>query len=53
MWGVFTRCERMVVLVFGIFTHLLTPALWVLAVVEQRLALQRVFFVLRATGQKN
>ncbi|MBI2861990.1 MAG: CDP-alcohol phosphatidyltransferase family protein [Chloroflexi bacterium] len=43
--GLLGRAERLVVLVLGLLFHLLLPALWLLAVVTNFTALQRIFHV--------
>ncbi len=45
--GVFTRTERMIVLILGLLTNMLLPALWVLAVFNNFSALQRVVYTVR------
>ena len=45
--GVFTRMERTLVLSLGILAGLLTPTLWVLAVLNNLSAFERVAAVLR------
>jgi phosphatidylglycerophosphate synthase len=46
--GVFTRFERTLVLVLGVLFNVLSIALWVLAVVNNFSALQRIVFTVRA-----
>lgn len=45
--GLFQRTERIVVLIIGLVTGWITPALWVLALFTNFTALQRVFDVYR------
>ncbi len=45
--GVFTRFERMLILVIGLFSGYVTAALWVLAVLNNFSAAQRVVYVIR------
>ncbi len=47
--GMMERPERMICLIVGALFHLLEPALWVLAVLSNLTALQRIFFTWRAT----
>ncbi len=49
--GLFTRLERTLVLIVGILVNQLVPALWVVAVFNNLSALQRIFFILRASRQ--
>jgi phosphatidylglycerophosphate synthase len=46
--GIFTRCERLLVLAAGLFTSRVTEALWVLAVLNNFSAAQRLIYVLHA-----
>lgn len=45
--GLFTRFERMLILVAGLFAGELTPALWVLAVFNNFSAIQRIIHIVR------
>ncbi len=45
--GLVTRFERILILIFGLFTHQITVALWILAVLNNIAALQRIIYVLR------
>jgi len=47
--GLLTRAERMLVLAAGLILGLLTPALWVVAVLSNLTALQRILYVRRVT----
>ena len=47
--GFFQRTERIVVLIIGLVTGWMTPALWVLAIFTNLTAAQRVFDVYRKT----
>jgi CDP-diacylglycerol--glycerol-3-phosphate 3-phosphatidyltransferase len=47
--GLLTRAERMLVLAAGLIFGLLTPALWVVAVLSNVTALQRILYVRRVT----
>ncbi|MBP2145603.1 CDP-diacylglycerol--glycerol-3-phosphate 3-phosphatidyltransferase [Methanofollis sp. W23] len=47
--GLFTRLERMLVLIVGLLTGLLVPALWVLAVFTNLTAVQRMWHVRMVT----
>ncbi len=47
--GIFTRCERIFVLAVGLITGGVTPALWILAVLNNFSALQRFVYVVHAT----
>ena len=47
--GLLTRAERMVVLAAGLILGLLTPALWVVAILSNLTALQRILHVRRVT----
>ena len=47
--GLFTRFERIVVLLLGLFADRVTTALWVLAVFNNFSAFQRVIYVLNLT----
>ncbi len=49
--GVFTRFERTLVLVIGILAAQLTLALWVLAILNNFSALQRIVYAVRASRQ--
>lgn len=49
--GLFTRLERMLVLILGLLTGLLVPALWVLAVFTNLTAVQRMWHVRMATRE--
>jgi hypothetical protein len=46
---VLTRAERVLVLAAGLIFGLLTPALWVVAVLSNFTALQRIVYVRRVT----
>ena len=46
--GLFTRFERIIVLLFGLFVDRVTAALWVLAVFNNFSAFQRIIYVFRA-----
>lgn len=46
--GLFTRFERILILLLGLLTDLVTPALWVLAVFNNFSAFQRIIYVFRA-----
>jgi CDP-diacylglycerol---glycerol-3-phosphate 3-phosphatidyltransferase len=48
--GIFTRCERILVLVLGLFTGRVTAALWILAVLNNFSAAQRLVYVARAAN---
>jgi CDP-diacylglycerol---glycerol-3-phosphate 3-phosphatidyltransferase len=48
--GLFTRFERVFLLVVGLLFNQLTPVLWVLAVFTNFTALQRMYIVWRITG---
>jgi len=47
--GLVTRFERILLLLVGLFTHWITAALWMLAVLNNLAAFQRVFSVLRVS----
>jgi len=46
--GVFTRFERLVVLIAGLICNLVVPALWVIAVLAGLTAVQRIWIVWQA-----
>ena len=48
--GLVTRFERILILIIGVFTHQITVALWILAVLNPIAALQRIIYVLRESG---
>lgn len=48
--GLFTRFERIFLLVIGLLFNLLTPALWILAIFSNITAIQRMYLVWRITG---
>jgi len=45
--GLVTRFERILLLLIGLFTHWITVALWILAVLNNLAAFQRIIYVLR------
>jgi hypothetical protein len=47
--GLFTRLERVLILMGGILFHRLTIALWLLAILNNFSALQRLFYTIRAS----
>ena len=47
--GLVTRFERSLLLLIGLFTHHVTIALWILAVVNTMAALQRIIYVVRVS----
>lgn len=47
--GLFTRCERIFILFFGIVFNQTLIALWVLAILNSFSALQRVAYIIRTT----
>jgi phosphatidylglycerophosphate synthase len=47
--GVFTRCERIFILFFGILIGKVTIALWILAILNSFSALQRVIYTIDAS----
>jgi CDP-diacylglycerol---glycerol-3-phosphate 3-phosphatidyltransferase len=47
--GLVTRFERILILIFGLFTRQITIALWILAVLNNIAALQRIIYVLRVS----
>ncbi|MFL5705650.1 MAG: CDP-alcohol phosphatidyltransferase family protein [Ktedonobacteraceae bacterium] len=47
--GLVTRFERILILLIGLFTHWITVALWVLAVLNNLAVLQRVIYVVRVS----
>lgn len=49
--GLFTRCERIFILVIGVLVGQQTPALWALAIFNSFSALQRVIYTIRADRQ--
>jgi archaetidylinositol phosphate synthase len=51
--GIFTRCERIFVLVIGILIWQLDLSLWILAIFNSFSAVQRVFFTIRASYKEN
>jgi CDP-diacylglycerol--glycerol-3-phosphate 3-phosphatidyltransferase len=48
--GLFTRFERLVLLVLGLLFNFVTPVLWILAIFTNLTALQRMYVVWRITG---
>lgn len=48
--GLFTRFERIFLLVVGLLFNLVTPMLWVLAIFTNATAVQRMYLVWRITG---
>jgi CDP-diacylglycerol--glycerol-3-phosphate 3-phosphatidyltransferase len=48
--GLFTRFERVFLLVVGLLFNQLTPVLWILAIFTNFTALQRMYLVWRLTG---
>lgn len=50
--GFFTRFERVFLLVVGLLFNQLTPVLWVLAIVTNFTAIQRMYLVWRITGDE-
>jgi CDP-diacylglycerol--glycerol-3-phosphate 3-phosphatidyltransferase len=50
--GLFTRFERNLILIIGCFTHLIPVALWVLAVLNNISALQRIIYVFVASKRQ-
>ncbi len=46
--GLFTRCERILVLALGLFSGKLTAALWILAVINNFSAAQRLIYTVHA-----
>lgn len=48
--GLFQRTERIVVLILGLVTSWMLPVLWVLAILTNVTAVQRVYDVYRKTG---
>ncbi len=48
--GMFTRFERIFILVIGLLLHQLTIALWILAIFSNLTAVQRMYMVWRVTG---
>ncbi len=51
--GIFTRFERTLVMVLGILLNQLTIALWVLAILNNLSALQRVVYAVRASRSRS
>lgn len=51
--GIFTRCERIFILVIGILTSKLTLVLWILAIFNSFSALQRVIYTIRGSYKEN
>ncbi|WP_246589283.1 CDP-alcohol phosphatidyltransferase family protein [Methanofollis formosanus] len=49
--GLFTRIERMLVLILGLLTGFLVPALWILAVLTNLTAVQRMWHVWLVTKE--
>jgi hypothetical protein len=49
--GIFTRCERIFILFFGILAEQVTLALWILAILNSFSALQRVIYAIRISQQ--
>lgn len=49
--GIFTRFERITVLALGLFMGRITIALWILAVMNNFTALQRIFHVVASVGK--
>jgi len=50
--GLFTRAERILVIVFGLWTGKTTLALWVLAIFNSFSMLQRVIYMVRASVKR-
>ncbi len=48
--GLFTRVERVVVLIAGLITGFMSPVLWILALLTNFTAVQRIYRVWRITG---
>lgn len=48
--GLFTRVERVIVLIFGLITGWMLPVLWILALLTNFTAVQRIYTVWRITG---
>lgn len=48
--GLFTRFERVLLLVLGLILNQLRPALWILAIFSNFTAVQRMYLVWRITG---
>lgn len=48
--GLFTRFERVFLLVMGLLFNFLTPVLWILAIFSNLTAVQRMYLVWRITG---
>jgi hypothetical protein len=51
--GIFTRFERTLVLIVGILVNQLTIALWILAVLNNLSALQRIVYAVRASQRRS
>ncbi|MDD3622970.1 MAG: CDP-alcohol phosphatidyltransferase family protein [Methanofollis sp.] len=49
--GLFTRLERMLVLIIGLLTGFLVPAIWILAIFTNLTAVQRVWHVRTVTRE--
>lgn len=47
--GFFTRLERLLVMILGVVFHQLVPAFWVLAVMNNSTALQRILYTLQTS----
>ncbi|MCB0156069.1 MAG: CDP-alcohol phosphatidyltransferase family protein [Anaerolineae bacterium] len=50
--GLFTRFERVLLLVIGLIFNLLTPVLWLLAIFTNLTAVQRMYIVWRMIGSE-
>jgi CDP-diacylglycerol--glycerol-3-phosphate 3-phosphatidyltransferase len=50
--GLFTRFERVLLLVIGLIFNLLTPALWLLAIFTNLTAVQRMYLVWQMIGSE-
>ena len=50
--GVFTRTERVILLAIGLIFNQMIVVLWIIAVLANFTALQRIFHVWRETGGK-
>ncbi|MBK6433400.1 CDP-alcohol phosphatidyltransferase family protein [Candidatus Amarolinea dominans] len=48
--GLFTRVERVIVLAFGLIIGWMSPVLWILALLTNFTAVQRIYTVWRITG---
>ncbi len=51
--GLITRFERFLILIIGLFTHYILAALWVLAVLNNITALQRIIHVFRVAHERH